>query len=248
MKKKDAAKSLKKSFPLIVIALTGIASAYFFFVTQIALAITFVGYAIILIQSRIPLWRLIRGFPGAPTLRILLRAAVYFFPLPLLGLPVPKTQIWGIPAGIGYGLLLLLCQFPALRFALSKDFIAILPPLSREERLRGILHPILSAISQEYFYRGVMVYVLQSYMGFWSVVIAALFFALEHLIHQNASQIFDKHDTLFHTLLGLGLGAVIFFSQSLVGCVLGHIMYNAPNVIEAIQRKSASRGVVEGVL
>lgn len=238
MSEQDTRVNLRKVSQLTVLALLCIIIGYFFFSAHLTLAIVFISYACILLMARAPLWRVIRGFPGAPTLRLFLRAAIFLLPLPFFGLPALAVPVWGIFAGIGCGMFLLLCQFPALRFALSRDFVAILPPLSREERLREILFPIFAALVQEYFYRGVMLLTLQTYIGFWAVILVAGLFAFEHILHIDATQNFDKYDTLFHILLGLGLGTVLFFSQSLLACILGHLTYNSPAVLEAIRRQS----------
>lgn len=211
---------------------------YFLLVGSRALSVVFISYGIILIESRIALRSLIRGFPGARILVTLLRAAFFFIPLPFLGFPTLNPVSWGVLAGIACGLLLQLPQLSDLRLILSDAFIAILPPLTKEERLDGVLLPTLSAIAQEYFYRGIMLYVLASYIGPWAIIAAALLFTFEHLMHLNTRRAFDKYDLLLQTFLGLGLGSVFYLSGSLAGCMLGHIVYNGASALQALRRKS----------
>src|SRR5207249_7851543 len=102
-----------------------------------------------------------------------------------------------------------------------REYIALLQPLSREDKLRDLFFPILSAITQEYFYRGVMLYILMSFMNLWSIALVALLFAIEHVIPENAGQFLDRYDTLLHISLALLLGFVFYYSHSLIGCILG---------------------------
>jgi hypothetical protein len=207
-------------------------------INEVDLAVAFAAYTVILIQSRLRLSRIIFGFPGASTFRRLLRSVVFFLPLPFLGLPDVRTAPWGTVAGLIYGMLLLLWRLPELRLNLSAEFIAILPPVTREDRLREVFHPILGAVAQEYFYRGVILYLLAPRLGFWSVIVATLLFTGEHLMQLDALRTFDRKDYALQTLLGLGLGTIFYLSGSLIGCVLGHVAYNCPGAIQACRRRS----------
>ncbi|HLF26424.1 MAG TPA: CPBP family intramembrane glutamic endopeptidase [Anaerolineae bacterium] len=224
-----------------IIVLILILTLYLLLVGEIDLAIAFGVYALILIQSRLRLSRIIFGFPGAPTLRRLLRSVVFFLPLPFLGLPHERSMSWGIVAGLIYGALFILWRLPELRFNLSAEFISILPPVTREDRVREAFHPILGAVAQEYFYRGVMLYLLASRLGLWSVMIATLLFTAEHFMHFDALQAFDWKDYVLQTLLGLGVGVIFYFSGSLIGCILGHVVYNCPGAIQVLRRRLVPR-------
>jgi membrane protease YdiL (CAAX protease family) len=226
------------SFQLAVVSLAFSFAVYLFLVDKVALAVAFASYGAILVQSRLRLWQLIRGFPGAPALRRLIRSAVFALPLPFLGLPVLKSSAWGVLAGCAYGIFFLFWRFSELRLNLSAEFIAILPPLSKEDKFREIAHLILGAIAQEYFYRGAILHSLSSYLGVWSIAVATLLFVLEHLMHFDASQAFDGRDYLFHVLMSLGLGVIFYYSKSLAGCMVGHVIYNSPGAIQALRRKS----------
>lgn len=228
-----------EGLPPIAVSLGLLSGLIFLLLGKMALAVIFISYGIILLESRIPLRGLIRGFPGASILVTLVRATFFFLPLPFLGFPVLNPLSWGVLAGIVYGMLLQLRQLPDLRLMLSREFIAMLPPLSREERFDEMLFPTLGAVAQEYFYRGAMLYVLIGFAGLWSIIIAAALFTIEHLVHFNSSEAFDGYDILVQAMLGLGLGVIFYFSSSLVGCMLGHIVYNGFAVLQALRRKSS---------
>jgi membrane protease YdiL (CAAX protease family) len=240
MTREDRALASWDALSVISILLALVLAASFLLFSRNSLAIVFMGYGIILIQSRLHLWCIITGFHGAPTLRRLVRSAVFFLPLPFLGPPVLAASSWGIAAGVAYGCLFLLLRLPELRLNLSPELLSILPPLSREDRIRETFHPILAAIAQEYFYRGVLLYSLAAYIGAAAIAVSALLFTLEHAVIIDARKTFDRRDYLFHTLLGLGLGGVFYYSESLLGCMLGHAIYNAPSVIQVLRRESAT--------
>ena len=201
------------------------------------LIIVFVCYGIILAQLRIGLGKYIKNFPGATLTRLFIRTSIYFIPLPFLGFPSLQARGWGVPVSILYGTLFLLFRVPELKFNLSKEFIDILSPISQEHKIREILYPLLSGIAQEYFYRGVMLYILSEFIGLWAILIATLLFVFEHFMHPHAANAYDKRDYLFQGLLGLGLGTIFYFSESLIGVMLGHIVYNSPGALQALYRK-----------
>jgi hypothetical protein len=227
----------KYKIPLLIL-LAILSGLMFFFMGKMAPAVVFLSYGIILLESRLPLRRLIHGFPGASLLVTLVRAAFFFLPLPFLGLPVLHPLSWGVLAGIACGALLQTWRLSDLQLGLSSEFIAMLPPLSKEQRLNALLAPVLAAIAQEYFYRGAMLSVFAGYIGIGSIILAATCFTLEHLTHFNSSEVFDGYDILMQMLLGLGLGTVFYLSSSLVGCILGHTVYNGVSVFQALRRRS----------
>lgn len=211
--------------------------ALFFLLTgRFALAIAFAGYDLVVWQSRVRLDKYIHGFPGAPTLRRFVRSLIFLVPLPFIGLPAVQPSLWGILSGMGCGICLLLFQFPTLKLTLSREFISLFPPLSREDKIREIFHPLLAAAVQEYLYRGVLLYLLSASLGWWAILLVTVLFVLEHLLQIDAWQNLDRYDLLFQSALSLSLGCVFFLFHSLIGCMLGHMIYNLPKAITAIRR------------
>jgi len=162
------------------------------FINSKTLVIIFITYGIILLESRIALRRFICGFPGANVLVTLLRVAFFFIPLPFLGFPVLNPVSWGVFVAIIWGILLQIPQFRDIGLLLSREFNAMLSPYSRSQRLNAVLLPLLSAVAQEYFYRGTMLPALANICGIWAVLIVALLFTFEHLMHFDTRQAFDK--------------------------------------------------------
>lgn len=224
---------------VLSIALLALAAACFFAAGEPTLGIAFASYALVVAQVRVRLRNYVRGFRGAATTTRLIRSAVFFIPLLFLGLPSLQSQAWGIVAGFAFGAALQLLQLSDLRLTLSRDYLSLLPPLSAENKFRDTFHPVLIAIAQEYFYRGVILYVLMPYIHLWAVIVATAFFVFEHVMHFNASRQWDRTDLFFQALLSLGLSLIFFFSQSLLGSMLGHIAYNLPSVIHTLRRPSA---------
>lgn len=227
-----------KYLPVLILSVILLFALICLFVRKPGIALIFLCYAIILFESRINLRRFIRGFPGASTLVTVLRSAFFFLPLPFLGVPHFLFFSWGILAGVLFGYLLHIWQWRDLQLQFSSEFLALLPPLSREEKFNGTLQRVLAGIAQEYFYRGVMLTALLGSIGWGAVAIAALLFALEHFMHRDWQQVFDWVDLVLQTLLGLGLGVILVLSSSLAGCMLGHIAYNSVDIFRALRRKT----------
>lgn len=202
------------------------------------LGIVFLGYALILVNSRLYYGRYIHGFLGARAIVRIIRSAIFFVPLLAINAPPFRIGIWSTLAGALLGLLLQIWQFSDLKLTLSNEFIAILPPLTHDDKFNGMYYPILGAIAQEYFYRGVMLYVLSGYIGIWAIIPATFCFTLEHYIHFNADQTFDVRDYVLQTILGTGLGIIFYFSQSLPACIIGHMIYNTPGVLHTMRRRT----------
>jgi membrane protease YdiL (CAAX protease family) len=98
------------------------------------------------------------------------------------------------------------------------------------------VHLIGGAAAQEFFYRGVLLSALIPIMGIWSVIAVAACFVGEHLVHFNAEEQFDGRDFTVHAVLSLGLGVVVYFSNTLFAAVVGHVLYNAPAVYLNLRR------------
>lgn len=226
--------------PIAVISSMFLLAVYFLATGENSLAAVFACYGIVLLQTRLKLWLIVGGFRGAPTLRRLLRLGVFFLPIIFLGPPILNELTWGVLAGIACGAIFLLARLPELRFNLSGEFIAILPPLSPEDKFREVFSLVFGAVGQEYFYRGVVLYALVQYLGIGAVVVSAVFFTIEHLLHAGAQQTFDRRDYLLQTLLALSLGGIFYFSESLLGCMLGHVIYNAPGALQTFRRSSSA--------
>lgn len=234
----------QSAYVLILLALA--CAGYAFLVHRVDLGSIALTYGAILGQSRVPFARYIHGFPGAILCRRVLRSLIFFLPLFWLGFPALSLWPWGILIACGWSFCLLASQWKDLLFALDPSFIAVLSPLSKEERWAEALSPLWSALAQEYYYRGVVLVVFATYLGPSAILISLLLFVIEHLLQAEAARTFDTKDTIMHALLSLGLGVVMYVSHSLVGCIIGHALYNAPRVWEALHRRAKSRVGIAG--
>lgn len=232
--------------PFIPILLLFALSSVLLFRGELTIFLLSISYCVILIQCRISLRKFIHGFPGSSIVIFSLRCL--FFTTPLLFSQFPNSNIlsWGIPLGIIAGGLLQLCQFRTVKLALSAEFLAILPPLSFEEKLKGTLTPLLSGVFQEYYYRGAMLYILMKPLGLWAIPIVSFCFLFEHVMHLGALKTFDKYDFFLQVLLSMILGLIFYFTHSLAGCIIGHCTYNSVASVHVIRRKTRNVEGVEG--
>lgn len=215
-----------------------IAACFEFQLNQHELAVAFASYAVILLQSRVQLSRFIHGFSAAPIITRLLRYGFSFLPLLFIRIPKLNSLQWGIPVAIAWAIALQFPSLPDFKITISSEFAALLPPLSRMDKFRNVLHPILSAIAEEFFYRGVLLNLLRTYIGPWAILVVSISFVLEHFLQRNAPYIFTRRDYIFQLLLSLGLSTVFYLSESLLGCMLGHVVYNLPETIQTLMRNT----------
>lgn len=221
----------------LIVTMSLLSSVLFVLMGGSGLTIVTIEYLVIIVISRASL-RQVQGFPGSATLRRFFRSIVYFFPLFFLPLPSVKFMNWGLLAAPILVSLLMYFRLPELRLNLSTDFLILLPSLPSGEKPRQIFHSIMSAIAQEYFYRGVAIFVLKDYLNYWSIIVVTLLFFVEHYIHIDAQVAFDRRDYVYQSILSVILGLVFYLSGSLLGCILGHIIYNFPHVIQTSKRKT----------
>lgn len=200
------------------------------------IALALASFELILIQARIPLHLFLRDTSIGAWLRSAIRVGVFFLPAFFLSLPPVTHVVIGLIAGVLCALLLQLTQWRDLKFVVSDAFIQMLNPLPRQEGIRQGIQIVFASAGQEFFYRGMLLPVLAPLFGIWAILIATLCFVVEHLLHFNSAEAFDTRDILLQAILSVGLGMVMYFTGSILGCMLGHILYNSPFLYQTIRR------------
>jgi hypothetical protein len=173
--------------------------------------------------------------------RRLARVVVFFAPLPFApGLDWTSSVAMAV-AGGAIGLALLAPDHRILRRSLDPGFQAMLPRQSGMDATRNLIIAGGSGVAQEYLYRGLLLFGLASFIGWWALPAAAALFALEHLVQGLGGHYYDPRDIAAQVALSLGLGALVLASGSIMPAVVGHTVYNLPGVIQIVVHAIAHR-------
>jgi len=165
--------------------------------------------------------------------RRVLRSAVLlpaFFFLPLPSLTPPW---WTVAAGLLIGLIAVSTQWKTLKRWMQPNYLRLYGPITRAERAREVFHFSVAGAAQEYLYRQAVLFAFRPVLGPGAIILATALFVGEHFIHPDA--VWDRKDVSMHTALGLSLGAIAYAAGGFVPAVIGHTIYNAPNVALALK-------------
>lgn len=115
---------------------------------------------------------------------------------------------------------------------MSKELAALLPPLTRDRFAFDVYSYASLAIAQEVFYKGFVVAFLSPDWGLYAVLLASALFIVEHRLHYWGARSFDRIDYLLQATFSLILGLLYFLTGSLLGCIVAHMIYNLPSIVQ----------------
>jgi hypothetical protein len=197
------------------------------------LPVLVLGYVLVLAIGRTPL-RWTHPLPGALLVRIAIRVGIFFLPLVALG---PPALVWSTPgalAAVALAAAGLAVEWRNIRRSFRPALLEAMPYRNNLGRIRDVVLYGGSGFAQEYFYRGVGMAALTPFIGWWAVPVTAAMFVVEHVA--QAGEVWDRHDVIWQAVLGIGLGTVVALTGSLPAAVLGHVLYNAPNLVHSALR------------
>lgn len=202
------------------------------------------GAAIILVyvSSRSALqWVELLPLPRGACLMVrrVLRSAVYLPCLFTFPSPSFAPAWWALLAGVLAGAAGVALEWKEVRRWLQPVYLRLFPPVTPLERSRDIVHFALGGASQEYLYRYVVIVATAPLIGPFSILLAAALFVGEHLV-QRSSGAWDRKDMALHAGLGLVLGSLAY-GNGLLPALIGHTLYNAPNLLVAVRRPGVPR-------
>jgi hypothetical protein len=203
-------------------------------------ALLLAGSAVVLviIQARSDLpWA--ARLPAAPIVRRLVRVAVYLLPLVALGPPSLTLSLLPCLVAVVTGGVPLLWEFRNIWMSLSAEYLA-LHPTSLVDRWRDTFSFAIGGAVQEYLYRWVVLIPVLAWGAPLAVAVGTALFVLEHLLHGRPRR-WDHHDVAVQTLLGITGGVLVCWSGSLLPAIIGHTLYNAPNLLFTLRRPRMAR-------
>lgn len=179
------------------------------------------------------------GFPEALIIRRTVRVLVFFLPAFVLARPSLRFDIPGVVACAVIAAVPHLGRLRELRLSLDPLLLSLLAPMSAREKAADMITFGFSGAGQEYLYRYAVIIVCAPLTGNGAAVaVAAALFVGEHWVWPEAKP-WQSHDVAAHTFLAVGFGAVVVISGSLMPVILGHTLYNTPQLIQVVRRPRA---------
>lgn len=192
------------------------------------------GYVLVLAQARSSLpW--CSALPAGRVIRRFVRVAVYLVPIISVGFPMSNVSVTALLASIGIGLVGVVAEWREIRIGLSSRYLRLLPPVDRVGRKLNLLFYCSAGAAQEYLYRGLLISGLRTWPVV-AIVLSTIAFVVEHMAQAGPPGQWDKRDVFLHAALSVGFGTVVVIWGSLPAVMIGHTVYNSPNILQALAR------------
>ncbi|TWP50439.1 CPBP family intramembrane metalloprotease [Lentzea tibetensis] len=209
------------------------------FVSDFPVAVAALAYLAILATGRTRLSWLGKGLAGR-IVRRLVRVAIFFVPVPFVATVTWSGGVVESLVAVAFAFALLAPDRRNIVRELSPARLALRSYRSGDEPLRDFIAFAGAGVAQEYFYRGVVLTALLPQLGWFAILPAAAMFVFEH-VAQGGGLHFDRRDLINQTIMSIVFGALAIHAGSVLPAVIGHTVYNLPNVIQIFVRIHAQR-------
>lgn len=147
-----------------------------------------------------------------------------------------KVLIWAI-VGLIVGITANLIKRKQIKVYLSETYVALSKKQDKSQYILMIYNLIGAAICEELYFRRFMIMTFYEYK-YIAILFSTIYFLLSHYILIWGSD-FQKNDFITQFFIGLISGIIYIFSDSVIPCIILHLMMNFPNII--LQFKCYSR-------
>ncbi|WP_227872736.1 MULTISPECIES: CPBP family intramembrane glutamic endopeptidase [Paenibacillus] len=144
------------------------------------------------------------------------------------------TVLIGLLLAIVPSIIALIVQFKSFKVFLSKDIYYLINPISLEQFLLIEASLLGSVIAEELFYRNLIPDVLNLWKESYVAIIASLLFTLSHFLQKDTRETCTLSTYFILFLLGLSWISSILYTGNIIFPMLGHLIYNLPNIIIAV--------------
>lgn len=145
-------------------------------------------------------------------------------------------NILSIIVGVLIGILLKLISqpFQEKNKLYNSDFL--LTQISTSEFLTEFLGSFIAIVGEEVFFRYFLIGLLSIKIGPLSIIINITLFVHSHYVNRWANVMFNKKSYLFHNIIGIVLGTFMYYSNSLIGCIIAHAIFNSHEFVTLIKK------------
>lgn len=141
-------------------------------------------------------------------------------------------------------LLILLTNFNHFKFYLSKNNKINNFPISLGSFIFFACDSLIGIIAEEYFFRSYLITSLKTAIGKNSILISSFSFVLIHYLNRWSNTMYNIKSYINHLILGLVLGMIFYYSNSLLAVIVGHFVFNSPEWIINIKRLFMKRDCI----
>ncbi|MGL5378393.1 CPBP family intramembrane glutamic endopeptidase [Clostridium sp.] len=141
-----------------------------------------------------------------------------------------------ISLSILYSTLLLISNLRHNFKYISGDNIITKLPLSKKAFYFEQYSNIIAVIGEELFFRYFIISILKPYIGIYSILVSAILFVHVHYINRWANIMFTHRSYIYQFMLSIGLAYIFYTTSSILGIIIGHLIFNLPDTILCFKR------------
>lgn len=128
-------------------------------------------------------------------------------------------------------ILLYLTNISSVALYLSSDLIKMMQPKPSIYHIYEIWSLLGCAVFEELFFRGIVIGLLFTSMGTFSVMLSGILFVSYHYSLVWSKGSFDKEDFIRQFIFGVLSGAVYIIFNNIIYCIIAHIGFNSIHVL-----------------
>ncbi|MFD1608803.1 CPBP family intramembrane glutamic endopeptidase [Oceanobacillus luteolus] len=134
--------------------------------------------------------------------------------------------------GLMFVVLLHFFNISEYRIMFDPALIDFMKPINLNNFLFRLLESYGSAITEEIFYRGFVLFILISYINpIYAILITSLLFISNHLYNRHAEDRFTYKNLFMIFCLSCVLSGVFYYTQNIFYCIVLHLIYNTPQIV-----------------
>lgn len=177
---------------------------------------------------------------------IFLHTILYYFALFLPSLVInidtrSSQNSLGMIIGIIAGILLILSNYKHNRKYISAENYIIFSKISLSELIYHIFTNVCAVVGEELFYRYFLIGLLYKNIGMNVVFLSSAVFVYSHFISRWANVNFNLRSYIYHGITGIAFGFIFFYTKSISGCIIAHLIFNSPEFIVIYIRYKSSK-------
>lgn len=171
-------------------------------------------------------------------LRRLCYVVPFLFPLALgfrVNIVLTLNQIYWVLIGIASGIGFILPKLKTWQLILSYDWISVHRRQEKYNYWTMIMIYIGAAITEEIFFRNVIIQSTRNSLGIYSVFLGATLFVVYHLGCKWSSEGFSLYDYGIQFVAGMSSGLLFYYTESILPSILLHLTYNSPHILFSVK-------------
>lgn len=175
-------------------------------------------------------------------LHTILYYSALYLPLVVINIEIKNiNNFTGISIGIIISLLLIFSNYKHnIKYISSQNYI-IFNKINLNKLIYHIFTNVYSVVGEELFYRFFLIGFLYKTIGIFSVLLSTIVFVYSHFISRWSNVHFNLRSYIYHGITGISFGLIFFYTKSISGCIIAHLIFNSPEFIVIYKRYKNSK-------